>query len=166
MVHWELIIAVSGILIALATAITTIWQGFLTRKHNRLSLKPLLEIERKAIIGEKASVVLKNKGIGPAIIKSALLYIDGIESTNRSDDDLAGQLGLTSPGINRHVLDPDDTLGSGEERYLIETQTSITDDNLRKQIENIFFHRLSFQIQFETLYDEKFLFSGNPRVAP
>ncbi len=40
----ELLIGIAGIIIALGAAITTIWQGILTRQHNRLSVKPIIRI--------------------------------------------------------------------------------------------------------------------------
>ena len=72
----ELFFGITSISIALAAAIITIWQGFLTRKHNRLSVKPILRIDTQFLLGKQCKILLVNNGIGPAIIKSVKYFID------------------------------------------------------------------------------------------
>jgi len=60
--------------IALAALAFTVWQGYTTREHNKLSIKPSLKfcVEVK---GEYFSMVIKNVGLGPAKIVSLQRYI-------------------------------------------------------------------------------------------
>jgi len=77
MINWEILIAILGLIIALSASIATIWQGVLTRRHNKLSVKPFLKTEGNYIPGQKVSITLSNTGFGPAIIKSIQILIDG-----------------------------------------------------------------------------------------
>jgi hypothetical protein len=71
------IVAVSAVLIAFSSLGVSIWQGFLTRKHNRLSVKPSLRVDRKTALNERPGVILTNKGIETAVIKEITVYLDG-----------------------------------------------------------------------------------------
>ena len=56
----------------------SVWQGFQTQKHNRLSVRPLFTFSNNTDIQRNTfQVVLSNQGYGPAIIKSYEIYIDG-----------------------------------------------------------------------------------------
>lgn len=66
----------SGILAVLALA-TTAWQGYLQRKHNRLSVTPKLEIIQHRTPDGIAALTLKNVGVGPAIITEYRITADG-----------------------------------------------------------------------------------------
>lgn len=56
----------------------TLWQGYLTRKHNRLSTRPHLTLNSHLFVnGTFYAVDLKNDGLGPAFIKSISVFFDG-----------------------------------------------------------------------------------------
>lgn len=74
----ENITAIATVLIAAIAIFIAIWQIITTRIHNKLSVVPHLLFE--TIIDEKpnnVNITLKNVGIGPAIIKSYDVYLDG-----------------------------------------------------------------------------------------
>ncbi|MBS1511459.1 MAG: hypothetical protein JST86_11500 [Bacteroidetes bacterium] len=57
-----------------------------TQEHNKLSVRPILNIERNISDSyTKVGLTLKNKGIGPALIVSQELYYDGKQINNWSD---------------------------------------------------------------------------------
>lgn len=62
-------------LVAVCALGTTIWQGYIMRKHNKLSVKPLLTTFAIENIGW-AEYRLENCGVGPAIIKNFYLFYD------------------------------------------------------------------------------------------
>ena len=78
------IISVCSIIIALAALITTIWQGLITRKHNRLSVKPIGDILANNF-EDKIDVILENKGTGPLIIKSFRAIVNNESKSNLID---------------------------------------------------------------------------------
>jgi hypothetical protein len=59
------------------SAVFVAWnQGRLTHKHNVLSVKPLLELSLKFDLSGYVAKV-ENKGLGPAIINSVIVKVDG-----------------------------------------------------------------------------------------
>lgn len=80
----NLIISVSAIIIALASFIVTIWQGIISRKHYRLSVKPIPDI-LLSNFEDRITVNLENKGTGPFIMKSFRAYVGNESKTNVID---------------------------------------------------------------------------------
>lgn len=72
----ENIIAASSALVACLALGLTIWQGSLTRRHNRLSVRPHLVVETSSDDFEY-EVRLTNNGLGPAVIKRIDVTVDG-----------------------------------------------------------------------------------------
>ena len=66
------------LVIALAAVFVSVWQGVMTREHNKLSVKPLLDYNN---IWDRTNeetiqkVSVSNKGIGPAILKNMTFYL-------------------------------------------------------------------------------------------
>ncbi len=65
-----------AITIATLAVVISIWQGFEQRRHNRLSVKPLLNFETVAH-NQTKTIRLSNDGLGPAIIKEFYVTMDG-----------------------------------------------------------------------------------------
>ena len=58
----------------------TIWQGWIARDHNKLSVRPILKFARSRTFEEKAITLrysIKNDGFGPAIIKEQFFTLNG-----------------------------------------------------------------------------------------
>ena len=68
---------ISTLVIAMCSVFVAIWSVVWTRRHNMLSVKPLLSIVR--VIdnndGQKRGLYLRNHGLGPAIIESISIKI-------------------------------------------------------------------------------------------
>jgi len=81
--------------IATCAMAATVWQGYLARKHNKLSVKPLLDVRRVCShnTGE-FSYTLCNHGLGPAIITSLSLKINNVEYSKVTTEALASVLSL------------------------------------------------------------------------
>lgn len=73
-------IAIGSAVISLLAMFNTIWQALLTRKHNRLCVRPLLikHIDRQSTpCGAEVILSVKNKGIGPALITDGYFTVHG-----------------------------------------------------------------------------------------
>lgn len=60
------------LVVASCTLLITFWQGYLTRKHNRLSVRPWLAWNRSYQTlpeGTRITFSLENNGVGPAIVR-------------------------------------------------------------------------------------------------
>jgi len=72
------IISISAIFVACVAVGISIWQGFETRRHNKLSVKPYLVIRTSTSkSGLSMGVWVENDGLGPALIKDFIVYFDG-----------------------------------------------------------------------------------------
>ena len=75
-----MIIGISSGIIALCALIFAIWQGYETRKHNKLTYRPHLTTWQFYNSEKRLySLTLKNNGLGPALIQSFIVKVDGKE---------------------------------------------------------------------------------------
>ena len=72
----ETIISTSAIIIALASICISIWESSIMREHYHLSVRPRLDYTF-TVSENNAGFLIRNKGLGPAIIKTRDYYIDG-----------------------------------------------------------------------------------------
>lgn len=82
----NLVVSISAVAVAVIALATTIWQGAVTRQHNKLSVKPHLVIDHVQYDGVTDKLILRNNGLGPAIIVNL--------TANRTPN-------LVKPGANR-----------------------------------------------------------------
>ncbi len=75
---WEAIAGLSSAVIALCAFALTIWQAYIARRHNMLSVTPHLTTwSHMDKVNNKYEVQLLNNGIGPAFIRSFQIQVDG-----------------------------------------------------------------------------------------
>jgi len=78
MLNWEAVAALSSAIIALCALGFTAWQVRIVRQHNRLSVRPHLTMwSHSDRVNHLYTVSLLNNGIGPALIKSFQIRVDG-----------------------------------------------------------------------------------------
>ncbi|NQT57186.1 MAG: hypothetical protein HQ551_13270 [Desulfobacteraceae bacterium] len=76
--NWEAIVGFSSAVIALCAFGLTIWQACITRRHNKLSVTPHLTTWTHSDKAKNIyAVELLNNGIGPALIISFHIQVDG-----------------------------------------------------------------------------------------
>ena len=87
----DIILSVSAVFVSLCALVFTIWQARQTVKHNKLSVRPFLSHTQIKDIDSEGqpifSSVLKNSGIGPAVIKDFILLYNGEEVSKNSISD-------------------------------------------------------------------------------
>jgi hypothetical protein len=150
----ELLLGIFGTLIALSVAITTIWQSVLTRRHNRLSVKPILQIYRNTVTGEHAGIILRNNGVGPAIINSVEFMVDELTiPANVSDPwtEVLNRIDLTNNRMRIEAITSKESLSAGEKMPFYMTRHQVEDaaeiDKLRTA-----FDRITIHIEYESVY--------------
>ena len=73
--QWDKVLGLSSLLVAVCALTTTLCQGAATRRHNRFSVLPLVEIQPNlAEDSNPVGFLLVNRGTGPAIIKQSTVY--------------------------------------------------------------------------------------------
>ena len=74
---WNWLSANASNVIALSALAATFWQAYISRKHNKLSVKPYLTTWTTTSSDGYVIVKIINNGVGPAHIKSFSIFVDG-----------------------------------------------------------------------------------------
>jgi len=113
-------IAISAALVALFALFATIYQAYLTRNHNRLSVKPHLVTTKIFFEDKPVSIWIENHGPGLAVIKSVTLTYEDKDYLFNSDQTAHDFLELIGVDAKYFHLDGDSPIGVGSKLVLIE----------------------------------------------
>jgi hypothetical protein len=151
-------IAASAAVVALFAMAATFWQVKLAREHNRLSVRPHLNVLFSAYPDKTIYLSVQNSGLGPAIVRSLHVGIDGVEYSSstasinpalRSIFDAAGQR------VNWTLLGPESPIrveGTITLFEFIEADKSTHGFNAALA----FARRMSIRIEYKSMYGERF----------
>ena len=161
---WSNIIGISSVIIAVCALLLSVWQGYLARRHNRLSVLPHLVSEKLAKSQEGFfSFVLVNNGLGPAVIRSFKVSVDGsiIEGGSMSKIEAA----VKELPLNQKFEPIYNDLGagyvvaSGEKTTILELKFIEYDPNQWPSI-NEALNRMELIISYESFYGDKYRFTN------
>jgi hypothetical protein len=87
---WQRLQSLLVLLIAVVAIVLAAWEGLENRRHNRLSVQPRLGGEYSS--GRQGDsqyvrIAIENTGLGPAVIKSFHMYLDGKQVTRGDEED-------------------------------------------------------------------------------
>lgn len=157
-------ISLSAVFIALSALATSIWQGVISRKHNKLSVRPNLVLDHYEENSLTTSFTLKNNGLGPALISSFQITFDQNEILNEQSHanakTIASKLGI--PRISCSLYKPSVSQGiSNSDQYqlLIFDTKNATHEEI--EVLKTLRDRLQFNIEYTSIYGEKFKLNGN-----
>lgn len=156
MVTSEKVVSISAIIIAMASIFITLWQGIEMRNHNRLSVRPNLELVYN-VDSETFGYQLENKGLGPAIICNKTIYIDSTEAISSGFsglDSILSSLELGDRKMNHAGLGKGRSIRSEEKVNLFRFNFLPEDD--KEQVMKNLYMRLAIEIEYESMYGEKF----------
>jgi hypothetical protein len=94
----ESFIAIAALVVSLSAVVVGLYEAALQRKHDRAEVWPHVEIGTFTT-PTGATVSLENTGIGPALIKSVVVTVDGKPARNWSDV-IGKLLGREPPPFN------------------------------------------------------------------
>ena len=153
------IVDAATIVVAALAGLVIFWQGHLTRRHFRLSVKPYLFFDTLAFREEgESGLLLTNGGLGPAITSSFSLWVDG-ERVGGSEKEGGGwgeaknRLRI-SFGYNAHWLRQDQIVKPGESFFIISLPVGGSRDQLEELDAAI--RRLEINVTYKSMYGEKF----------
>jgi len=129
----------AGVVVAGCALVATIWQGALTRKHNRLSVRPVLTLYREE---QNGKIYIKNNGTGPALIREYKVYGESevvVEQSWRTALPLVFDAAF--PSVDT-ALAPGDTID------LIASKTYIDGSHIPQ------LRALRFRIRYASIYGE------------
>jgi hypothetical protein len=157
------VIAISAVIIALAALAVAVYEGAMSRRHNRLSVMPLLEIDYhlRGTAGYYG-VSVANQGLGPALVTHCVLQVDGETMQEQGGDngwqaarvklgfrELKPGLGITAPNV---IIPAGDTVwllsapvNEETERHYSELEAALRNPN----------PRLRITMSYESLYGDR-----------
>lgn len=166
--------ALTSAFIAIAAWALTFYQAVQTKKHNKLSVKPILRIwtDHDLVINHQTglseihySISLNNIGIGPALIKSFNFYVDNQKIDGARIEPIDKTIGILFPTstpsvIKKSYLAKDGALspnGSITIVYLIfPNSTAPTTTVLEHTLK-----RAKLVIHYQSIYNEEFIFDSS-----
>lgn len=154
------VIALGAAVVALCALFSTIWEAKQAREHNRLSVRPILSLERRRIVsaaGVEMIFILENCGVGPALMKDRYFTVNG----ERVESDSAHALldSIVGDRFNfflKHSGLPgtEAPIPAGREQVLAHIvfpgASSTTADHYLESIKHI-----GLRIKYESLYGEE-----------
>ncbi|PPC84922.1 MAG: hypothetical protein CTY37_09235 [Methylotenera sp.] len=161
---WNWLSSNASNVIALCALGATFWQGYLSRRHNRLSVKPHIEIAIGFnFIQQEYYINMLNNGLGPALITKIQLLVDGVEvDTQTSEvfcDVISEVFHLYRYKQNYLIISGSYMMKPSEEKTFLKVEIL---DSLNsfpiidsEEIHNVN-SRLKVKIGYESMYGEKF----------
>ncbi|MFF0365991.1 hypothetical protein [Micromonospora sp. NPDC005087] len=144
------IIAACATTIAIASLVVSIGEMRATRRHNWQSVRPLLGFECLRHDGHTAGIKITNAGLGPAIIKTTMLFLDG-EAVGPWEKHVVDPLRGTFPLWPHFVsLRPGRHIPVGHEMmiFALEAYDPARDADFWTAVTQ----RITIRVQYESLY--------------
>ncbi|APF65833.1 hypothetical protein [Vibrio cholerae] len=153
-------IAGCALFIAVLALAATIFQAYIGVKHNKLSVKPYLDLCWKTTTDYGLGCELKNYGLGTAIIKKVVYLVDGSEFPVNSTNDFKCLLvhlavDISSYKIEFRHIQEHSALSAGDTDELFRFSDNPDNANFITELSNQF-TRLEIQVEYECIYGKTF----------
>lgn len=156
------IISFCSVVVAFLALFLTIWQSIAIRKHNRLSVQPIIRFAPQVEVSKKGMVLgLYNHGSGPAIITSLSYIVNQkkYELVNlNSFKELINNIGLTDFdfSLSAHTKIKNYVIKAGDETILFKVLNLDGSDLIDSEINKAFIKRLpKFILNYTCIYGRK-----------
>jgi len=157
-----------AVIIASVAALFSGYQALLSRKHNRLSVKPHLTTSRYGVSDKDKYTLtfcLENNGLGPAIIFDYNVFFDDKkigDNYNNKDLQLAIETKIQNQKNIRNntimTLGLESAFPSGRKETLLAIHVDKT-LNFDEELYQKFLDRFDLEIIYKSIYNEKFSLS-------
>lgn len=166
----------AAVVVALCALYLTVQSNKTTREHNKLSVKPRLTTETSTnrttyLDGSTHTVefrmTLTNVGLGPAVVKSSQVMLDGAPLPVESTDDIQPLLERVFPGVQLgssaafFKLNKEHAVQVGKEVELVSFVVMNPSSDFDKELK-----RFSIRICHESLYGETLHYDTRDHLQP
>ena len=162
----ETSISLAAAAISLFAFGVALWQGYVARLHNRLSVKPMLHFDC-GITSDDFFINLKNTGIGPAIILNWRVSFSGQKIGENSDQiaiNLFKELEVEHLGGEMYLPGKLQAMAAGDIYEILKINNVEADSEVKARIGNDILW-LKVTVDYESIYGEKFSVSGPANVS-
>jgi len=162
-ISWEAVAAIASTIIALCALVLSIWQGYLSRRHNRISVRPHLTMWTHKYHNDglyAADIV--NNGFGPANIKCFAVKLDGKKIEGKETEPIVKLLQTLLKGFDydsrQSFFSSGYMMAANEKRQLVEIRFK-GDKKPSPTLMEELFKKADIYIEYESMYGEKFKLS-------
>ena len=145
----SVVVAICATVIAVVSLAVSVYEARATRRHNRISVRPFLELRVGLSQGRMAGLQLINAGLGPAAITRTVLTLDGEplgEFSEASVNVLRGKLSVRPAAVTfRRTI-----LAADYDQFLLSVDPF--DRTEHAEFADLLRHRLGMEIHYESLY--------------
>jgi hypothetical protein len=145
----SVVVAVCATVIAVVSLAVSVYEARASRRHNRISVRPFLELRVGLSQGRPAGLQLINAGLGPAVITRTVLTLDGQllgEFSEASVNVLRSKLSVRPAAVTfRRTI-----LAAGYDQFLLSIDPF--DRAGHAEFADLLRHRLGMEIHYESLY--------------
>jgi hypothetical protein len=145
----SVVVAICATVIAVVSLAVSVCEARATRRHNRISVRPFLELRIGLPQGRKAGLQLINAGLGPAVITRTILTLGGEslgEFSEASVNLLRSKLAVRPAAVTfRKTI-----LATDYDQFLLNIESF--DRTEHAEFANLLRHRLGLEIYYDSLY--------------
>jgi hypothetical protein len=145
----SVVVAICATFIAVLSLVVSVYEARATRRHNRISVRPFLELRVGLSQGDTAGLQLINAGLGPAAITRTMLTLDGEplgEFSEVSVNVLRSKLAVRPAAVTfRKTI-----LATDYDQFLLSVEPF--DRTEHAEFADLLRHRLGIEIHYESLY--------------
>jgi len=155
----QIVTATATAAVALLALFLAIYEGKQSRKHYRMSLKPVLVLETsKGNNPTYAVVKLVNSGLGPAIIKSMKVFLSGKQLDGNLEENLEKAIGQCIAGLCTQqnatsIINPGYVLRSSQESHLVKIVLASDEKCSPKELAEKL-NVIDVAVEYESFYGE------------
>jgi hypothetical protein len=150
-----LVTAAAAVVVAVIALFISVWEAVTSRRHNRLSVRPLVCME--LCTTDHMSLVLNNNGLGPAVIMRYLFEIPLPKGGSRTLTDPRGIREVIGDVGLDHV-----TLWRGDQGDVVASQSSVVlmdlglvgEEEQARVLAKL--EGVTFALEYKSLYQESF----------
>ena len=145
----SVVVAICATVIAVVSLAVSVYEARATRRHNRISVRPFLELRVGLSQGRRAGLQLINAGLGPAAITRTVLTLDGEplgEFSEASVNVLRSKLSVRPAAVTfRRTI-----LAADYDQFLLSIEPF--DRTEHAEFADLLRHRLGLEVHYESLY--------------
>lgn len=150
-VNWEKYTALSSMLVAACALVISIWQSYSIQQHNKLSLRPYLEMAFEYDRREgRWGLYIYNQGMGPAQVTAVQYKVDG-----KSYPDIVAFLIALGEAPDCYTRGNIGRFYKVEDRQVV-LRTQNESCFKQEQAFNVMFNRVQIVLDYQSLYGETY----------
>jgi S-formylglutathione hydrolase FrmB len=154
------VIAICAVIVAVSALAVSIWQAWLMRQYQVLSVKPHLDVSLSAsqTNGNAFVVYFPNAGVGPAFIESIEVRLGNVKQSIQTENDIRTLIGLlvntNELKYSFQIVDENSAISSGDRIDFLSVSAS-NDPSILTQLRSTL-RKAEIEVRYSCLYGHSY----------